>query len=98
MNELSTIPKAAEYIAHLAKMHIDFTGESPADALTAAATEVTRLAGEARTRTGMFTVEMRSELLEEWLFLGSVARDILDGDVSRPSTGNVREFALARMA
>lgn len=51
-------------------------------------------ATDARTRTGAWAFESTSEQIENALFYGTVASDILDGTVERPSTGNVRQYAL----
>lgn len=62
---------------------------------------VDRLAGrmidnatDARTRGGQWARESTTEQIDEVLFYGTVALDVLDGDVERPSVGNVREHTL----
>lgn len=59
------------------------------------ATVAVESARRARSRIKPFDREMNTEQLEDIAFLGSVAQDILDGAVSRPSTGNVRQYAIS---
>ena len=92
---MSAISKAANSIAILASMRIDLAGEDVETALNAAARTFIDRASDARTRRGAFAGETTSEQLEDVMFLASVAHDILDGDVSRPSTGNVRAYTLS---
>lgn len=86
---------AAAQIALAAKLYIQLSGTTTHEALNIMARAYASDAHDARTRTKGWARETTSEMLEEVLFLGSVARDILDGTVSRPSTGNVRAYALA---
>ena len=92
---MSAISHAVATIANLAAMRVDFAGETAETALNEAAQAFITQASDARARRGVFTQETTSEQMEDVRFLASVARDILDGEVSRPSTGNVRAYALS---
>lgn len=92
---MSAIANAAHAIANLASIRMECTDEPREDALTTAAESFIANAQDARTRSGSYRFETTSEMIEDVLFHGSVARDILDGDVSRPSVGNVRAYALS---
>lgn len=92
---MSAIANAAKSIANLASIRMEFTDETREDALTTAAESFIANAQDAHTRSGSYRFETTSEMIEDVLFHGSVARDILDGEVSRPSVGNVRAYALS---
>lgn len=93
--QMSAIAKATNSIAILASMRMDLAGEDVETALNAAAQNFIDQASDARARRGAFARETTSAQLEDVMFLASVAHDILDGDASRPSTGNVRAYALS---
>ena len=90
-----SISNAATSIANLASMRMDLAGEDVETALNAAAQTFIDRASDARARRGDFARETTSAQLEDVMFFASVAHDILDGDVSRPSTGNVRAYTLS---
>ena len=92
---ITTIKEAAESIAKTALVAVELCGMGSGDALTFAAVKTLEGARDARTRSGVFAFETSSEQIAEWAFIGAVAGDIVDGNISRPSTGNVREYALA---
>ena len=92
-----TMTEAAELIARQALIVVDLGGMEADAALTYAAETVRSNARDARQRTGIFAGPMTTEQLDEWGFLGAVAGDVLDGSIERPSTGNVRSFALAAL-
>lgn len=73
----------------------DLTGCTGVEAVMGAALTAVATAEAARKRIGKFRYETTSDEIERLGFLGAVAADILDGTVSRPSTGNVREYALS---
>lgn len=90
-----------QHVGHLikaAKLSVDLGGYAPEEALILAAKLAVQDAHRARTRDGYWAYETSSEALEDAVFAGSVASDVLDGTVTRPSTGNVREYALAQLA
>ena len=95
MTNNSAIQNAAASIANLATMRKDLAGEDIETALNTAAQTFIDQASDARTRRGNFAQETTSAQMEDVMFLASVAHDILDGDVSRPSTGNVRAYTLS---
>ena len=92
---MSAIANAVQSIANLASMRMEYMGETRDDALTSAARGFIANAEDARARRGVYRFETSSETIEDVLFHASVARDILDGNVSRPSVGNVRAYALS---
>lgn len=92
-----TIPAAVANIVTGAHVAVTF-GVEPEEALNMAARNVRQTATDARTRGGIWAGETSSRQIEDALFQGSVAADILDGTVSRPSTGNVRAYALDLLA
>lgn len=92
---MSAIATAAKSIANLASLRMDFAGETPEVALMGAARGFIDNADKARARGGEYRFETSSETMEDILFHASVAGDILDGEVSRPSVGNVRAYALS---
>ena len=92
---MSATANAAQSIANLAVLRMELAVESREDALTAAAETFISNAQDAHTRSGSYRFETTTEMLEDVLFHGSVARDIIDGEVSRPSVGNVRAYALS---
>lgn len=89
-----TIGIAATNLANAARIGVELGGMSPEAALDMAAKQAVQTATDARTRSGIWSSETSSRQIEDALFQGSVARDVLDGEVSRPSTGNVRSYAL----
>ena len=97
MMTTTRVATAAAQIAASARTAVDL-GQQPDAALDLAARCAQQHAADARNRRGVFRTETSAEAIEEALFTGSVAADILDGTISRPSTGNVREFALAVLA
>ena len=92
---MSAISNAAATIANLATMRVDLAGEATETALNAAAQAFIDQASDARLRRGVFAEETSPERMKDVFFIASVARDIIDGEVSRPSTGNVRAYALS---
>lgn len=95
------IQHAAANIATAARINIQLAADingttmSPTDALELAATNAIANATDATKRTGIWSYESTTEQIETAQFQGAVARDILDGTIERPSTGNVRAYALA---
>jgi hypothetical protein len=92
---MSAIQDAAANLATAARVAVELGGLSPDDALTLAARNAVDEAHLAATRGGRWAVESTTAQIDAVTFQGSVARDILDGTVSRPSTGNVRAYAFA---
>lgn len=90
---MSAIQQAAANLANAARIGIELGGLTPEAALDRVAELAVENASLARTRGGHWARESTSEQIEAALFQGSVARDVLDG-VDRPSTGNVRTYAL----
>lgn len=95
MSQFTAIQTAARNIATGACILVRFAEKSPEEALTLAAEGSRKNARDCAQRTGIWASTTTSEQIEAALFQGSVAADILDGTISRPSTGNVREYALA---
>ena len=95
----NSITEVAEALAGITSSTITMSGGkiSAEKALDLAARSAQQNAMDALTRTGIWTTESTSEQIQETLFFGSVAADALDGEISRPSTGNVRQFILARV-
>lgn len=93
--ETLTIPIAVANIVAGARVGVSF-GLEPEVALDMAADNAKQTATDARTRGGIWASETTTRQIEDALFQGSVASDILDGTVERPSTGNVRAYALAQ--
>lgn len=89
------IPTAVNHIVSAATVAINLAGMNHPDALDFAAQSAREVAHDARTRTGFYTTETTTRQIEDATFVGSVAADILDGTTERPSTGNVRAYALA---
>lgn len=54
-------------------------------------------ANDARARRGAFATHLTTDQRDAFIEYGQVAADILDGTVSRPSTGNVRDYARANV-
>lgn len=94
--ETLTIPIAVANIVAVARTAASF-GMEPEKALDFAAAATKQTATDARTRGGIWASETTTRQIEDALFQGSVASDILDGTVERPSTGNVRAYALAQL-
>lgn len=94
---MSKYADVIEVIARNATIAIELGGLSREDALDLAARKSVEAARDARTRTGVYAHETTSETIEEVRFYGAVARDILDGDISCPSVGNVRQAALDKL-
>lgn len=95
----NSISAVAEALAGIANTTITLSGGklNAEKALDLAARSAKANATDARTRGGIWATESTTEQIEEALFFGSVASDALDGTISRPSTGNVREYILARI-
>ena len=94
---MSKYAEVIEVIARNATIAVELGGMSPAKAIDIAARTSIGTATAARTRTGIYAQETTSEMIEEIQFHAAVARDILDGEVSRPSVGNVRQAALDKL-
>jgi hypothetical protein len=92
---MSAIQECVANLVTAARVAVELGGMSADDALSLAARGAVSEAHAAATRGGRWAVESTTEQIDATLFQGSVARDILDGTVSRPSTGNVRAYALA---
>lgn len=95
MSEMSAIANAVQSIANLASMRMNYAGETREAALIGAAQGFIANAEDARARRNAYRFETSSETVEDVLFHASVAHDIIDGEVSRPSVGNVRAYALS---
>jgi hypothetical protein len=91
---MSAIAESAANLANAARIGVDLAGVDKAHALDAVCRDAVSIAHKARTRDGFFAREFTTAQLEPYLFQGSVAADILDGTVERPSVGNVRQYAL----
>ena len=87
-------PTVTATIARLASSFADDFGTSLEETVDRIAQGMVDNASDARTRRGVWASESTSEQIEAALFYGSVARDVLDGSIARPSTGNVREHTL----
>lgn len=92
---MNTIPEAATYIARVARVGVELGKQSPEAALDTACELAVQNAQNALDRVGQWASRATTQQIEEAVFHGSVAQDILDGTVTRPSTGNVRAYALA---
>jgi hypothetical protein len=88
-----TLKENADFIARMAEVAMSLGASSVEWAVDLVVRNITDDAKKARKREGVFASEMTSEALEEWAFLGSVAYDVI-ANVSRPSTGNVREYVI----
>ena len=95
-------PSVATMVAEQANLMLEMlgaeSGTRPEEAVDQVARDLVTRATDARTRNGSWAFETTTEEVEAALFYGMVARDILDGKVARPSTGNVRAYALALVA
>ena len=96
--QATPIQTAARVIARNATMRCEMLGESRNVALHHAAESIQEEFVSLSKRTGWWAEELSTETIEQWKLFNSVAEDILDGTVSRPSTGNVRNYALNAMA
>lgn len=94
MATTSHIQNHVQYLANAARVAVELGGLAPGRALDMVARNAQAEATLARTRGGRWAQESTTAAIDEALFAGSVARDILDGAVFRPSTGNVRNYAL----
>lgn len=92
--ETTHIQDHVQYLVNAARIGVRLGGLTPEQALDVVAINAKTEATRARQRTGLWASETTSSAIEEALFAGSVARDILDGTIERPSTGNVRQHAL----
>ena len=92
-----TIRDVADALARTARIAVDF-GEEVETAITVVATNYTKEADDAVARRGWFSHALTGEQIDQYRFFGAVARDVLDGTVSRPSTGNVRDYVRAQIA
>lgn len=85
--------EAIEYLAAAARVGVDF-GMAPEAACDIAARNAVQTATDARTRAGIWASSTSTEQIETAQFMGVVASDVLDGTVTRPSVGNVRQALL----
>lgn len=90
----TAIQQAATNIANAARIAVDLGGMTPDAALSLAARNEVENSHAATSRNGHWASETTSEQIDAVAFQASVAADILDGSVTRPSTGNVRAYAL----
>lgn len=93
----SHIQNHVQYLVNAARIAVELGGLTPEQALDLVARNATQNATQARTRGGRWAQETATATIDEALFAGSVARDILDGAIFRPSTGNVRNYALSAL-
>jgi len=93
MTEIS-IPTAVQNIVTAARVAMDLGGMESIEALDHSAHIARQIGRDARARVGRWARETDTETIEAHCFQGSVAADILDGTVERPSVGNVRSYAL----
>jgi hypothetical protein len=91
---MSTYATAVAAIARTAVVAVELGNYTPKDAILFAAAQFVDTGRAARTRTGVYAFETKTETLEDAFFHAGVAHDVIDGDVSRPSVGNVRQAAL----
>lgn len=87
----STTALIASTASTVASM-LDITAEEAVDRF---ARTMVENAHDARTRGGRWAQESTTQQIEDAMFQGAVAADVLDGTVSRPSIGNVRAHTLA---
>lgn len=87
---------ALDILANTVRLATSF-GKTPDEAMNLAAEAAVKSGHDARTRGGIWASESSAEQIEDALFMATVARDVLDGRVARPSVGNVR-MALAERA
>lgn len=97
MNDYS-IPAACATIASSAAIRVQFLGESVATAVHTVACDMAATSRRAATRTGEFQATLSPENAELHALYGSVAQDVIYGDVARPSTGNVLDYTRALAA
>lgn len=90
-----TYKAATALVADQAKYLAEAVGIDTKAAVNQIARGLVARADEARTRTGAWSYETTTEKVDEALFYGMVANDILDGNIARPSIGNVRAHTLA---
>ena len=91
-----SIPAACQTLATTARIMLSAgIVANASDALTHAATDMVADAKDARKRVGAFAATVSADNAELWVFHGSVASDVLDGSIVRPSVGNVRAYTLA---
>ena len=87
---------AVQNLAAGARVAIEY-GMSREDAVKLAADNAVKDGHAARTRDGHWARESTTEQIDGATFLAAVARDVLDGTVTRPSVGNVRDALLAEL-
>lgn len=88
-------PNTTALIARTARNFGPMLNLTPAEAVDRVARSVVDSAHDARTRTGTWARETTTQQIDDAMFQGTVAADILDGTVARPSVGNVRAHTLA---
>lgn len=96
MDTTMSIPTACTNLANAARIILELSTApvTPDEAIDTACDHARITAHNARTRHGIWARETTTRQIEDTLFQGSVAADILDGKVERPSTGNVRAYTL----
>lgn len=94
---MTTYAEAVAAIARTAVIAVELGNYAREDAISFAADKFIETAVAARTRTGVYAYETKTETLDEVRFHAAVARDVLDGEASVPSIGNVRKAALAEL-
>lgn len=91
---LNTYTDAIEALATAARMGVELAAMEPAAAVDLACQNAVANASDARTRNGIWAFESTADQIEDAVFMGTVARDALDG-VSRPSVGRVQDALIA---
>lgn len=94
---MNTIPEILTVLARCANIRYE-TGYSRTEAMDMVAQNAIDVAQDAAQRRGTFQDECTTEELESAAFYGSVGADVMDGNISRPSVGNVRMALLDAMS
>lgn len=92
---VNTYAEAIQYLAIAARLGVQVGGMTADAAADLAATNAKQTAFDARTRNGIWASTTSAAQIEDALFMGTVASDVLDGTVRRPSVGNVRQALIA---
>ena len=87
---MTAIQTAVETLASTARIAVE-AGFTRTQAAKLVCENAVTESDKAMARTGVWNAESTTEQIEAVLFIGSVARDAIAGDVVRPSVGNVRD-------
>lgn len=92
---MTAIQDSLQNLAKVARVAVELGGLTKTQAAKLVCENAVAESRAAMQRTGVWNAESTTEQIEAVLFQGSVAADAINGEVERPSVGNVRAALIA---